>query len=171
VTASKITTSLAVDDALDMGAGYSLNAQDRRYIDNQIRGCQAHLVNHLLSGVAHSGNQQVRGVAVTPGWEVVGVFIFHHITPVKLRAFLLVSRSALTARARIFGPIGIADITPAEIATSVISTQETIETLCESADCSGSLRKDRIYQVQLECTGGATAIDFAAARWIGVVAA
>ena len=50
MTSSKITTDLAVDDALDMGAGYSFTAADRRYIDNQVRGCQRHLVDSLLSG-------------------------------------------------------------------------------------------------------------------------
>jgi len=48
---SKITTDLAVDDALVQDASFELDADDRQYLDNQIRGGQQHLVDMLIRGV------------------------------------------------------------------------------------------------------------------------
>lgn len=48
---SKITTDLAVDSPLVQGAGFRRDENDRQYLDNQIRGCEQHLVNALLRGV------------------------------------------------------------------------------------------------------------------------
>ncbi len=47
---SKITTELAVDDALVMDANYRFNPTDRRYIDDQVRGIEQHLVDALIKG-------------------------------------------------------------------------------------------------------------------------
>lgn len=47
---SKITTHLAVDDALVMDANYRFNPTDRRYVDDQIRGIEQHLVDALIRG-------------------------------------------------------------------------------------------------------------------------
>lgn len=47
---SKITTDLLVDDPLVIGPGYRIDDGERRYLDNQIRGIQQHLVDALIRG-------------------------------------------------------------------------------------------------------------------------
>lgn len=47
---SRITTDLAVDPALVMNAAYRFDPADRRYIDDQIRGIEQHLVDSLIAG-------------------------------------------------------------------------------------------------------------------------
>lgn len=47
---SKITTDLAVDTPLAQSAGYRFDKNDRQYIDNQVLGCQQHLVSSVISG-------------------------------------------------------------------------------------------------------------------------
>lgn len=51
MTQTKIRSQLAVDEPLAMAAGYQFDRADRRYIDDQVRGCEQHLVESLLSGV------------------------------------------------------------------------------------------------------------------------
>jgi len=46
---SAITTSLAVDAALEQDADFAFDSNDRQYIDSQVRGCQQHLVDCLIS--------------------------------------------------------------------------------------------------------------------------
>lgn len=48
---SKITTEIAVDPALPASDANEFTVAQRRYIDDQIRGCQFHLVDSLLSGM------------------------------------------------------------------------------------------------------------------------
>ncbi len=48
---SKITTELTVDDALAMSATWRFTTAERRYIDDQVRGCQQHLAAGLINGV------------------------------------------------------------------------------------------------------------------------
>src|ERR1022692_2463167 len=48
---SKIATNLQPDPPLNVGAGYTFNAQDRSYIDAQARGCETHLAVELINGV------------------------------------------------------------------------------------------------------------------------
>lgn len=50
MSTSKITTDLEQDLTADLGAGYRFDLQDRRYLDNQARGCQRHLLDSLLDG-------------------------------------------------------------------------------------------------------------------------
>lgn len=45
-----IATQLAVDPALVMDANYKFNPSDRRYIDDQIRAIEQHLVDNLING-------------------------------------------------------------------------------------------------------------------------
>ncbi|WP_438029034.1 hypothetical protein [Sorangium sp. So ce233] len=47
---SKIVTDLQVDDAHQQTARAFFDAADRQYLDNQIRGCQQHLVDGLING-------------------------------------------------------------------------------------------------------------------------
>lgn len=48
---SKITTDLDVDDPLQQDADFLFDADDRRYIDNQVRGIQKHMVAGQIRGV------------------------------------------------------------------------------------------------------------------------
>lgn len=65
---SKITTDIAIDDAIQLDANFRLDAHDRRYLDNQVLGCQTHLVNSLLSGYAATwGILDAASVTVNPG--------------------------------------------------------------------------------------------------------
>jgi hypothetical protein len=48
---SRITTELAVDEPLQQHAEWRFDAEDRQYLDNQVRGCETHLVQSLLSGL------------------------------------------------------------------------------------------------------------------------
>jgi hypothetical protein len=45
-----IGSAIAVDPALVQDASYRFGPDDRRYIDEQIRGCEQHLVDSLLTG-------------------------------------------------------------------------------------------------------------------------
>lgn len=45
-----IGSAIAVDPALVQDASYRFGPDDRRYIDEQIRGCERHLVDSLLTG-------------------------------------------------------------------------------------------------------------------------
>lgn len=47
---SAITTALAVDEPLIQDADFEMDADDRQYLDNQIRGVQQHLVDTLIRG-------------------------------------------------------------------------------------------------------------------------
>lgn len=47
---SKITTLHQVDDPIVLNSNFKIDTHDRRYIDNQIIGTQAHVVNNLISG-------------------------------------------------------------------------------------------------------------------------
>lgn len=47
---SLITTDLEVDPAVEMTSGWRFDTADRRYVDDQIRGCQQHLVDALING-------------------------------------------------------------------------------------------------------------------------
>lgn len=48
---SKISTLLAVDDALVQDSDFAFDADDRQYLDNQILGIERHLVACLIRGV------------------------------------------------------------------------------------------------------------------------
>ncbi len=52
--ASSLLTDLAVDDPVELDAGWQPDIGDRRTIDNQIQAAQQHLVDSLLSGVTDS---------------------------------------------------------------------------------------------------------------------
>lgn len=109
----------------------------------------------------------VAGVAATPGWEVLGAFVYGGAAA-KLQAMVLVSQGALTATVRLYGPIGG---TPAEVTGSAITSSATTEVVIESADLTTNLTEGEIYQIQMECAGGALATDFAVARYAALVAA
>jgi hypothetical protein len=60
---SKITTDYAVDDALEQTAGFEFDADDRQYIDNQIRGTQQRVVDlnaAIGSGVPGGSTTEVQ---------------------------------------------------------------------------------------------------------------
>ena len=103
----------------------------------------------------------VPGVLATPGWTVIGAFVHTGATS-RLQAMVLVSQAALTARVRLYGPIGGA---PAEVAGSLLSSVSTDEELVQSANLGSVLVRGQTYQVQVECTGGDLVTDFAVARY------
>lgn len=49
---SKILSELEVDDAIELDANYRFGEHDRRYMDNQILGCEQHLVDCVIGGMA-----------------------------------------------------------------------------------------------------------------------
>lgn len=61
---SAITASLAVDPALVQSADFEFDADDRQYIDNQIRGVEQHLVSSLIKGV-HATYVRVDGASAS----------------------------------------------------------------------------------------------------------
>ncbi len=66
-----IVTELAVDSALEMDDEYRLGADDRRYIDDQILGCQQHLVDALINGRHGSWFNLSGGSAACAAGDVV----------------------------------------------------------------------------------------------------
>ena len=48
---TKIVTQLAVDSPVNLGASYEFDKSDRKYIDDQIRGLEQHVVDDLINGV------------------------------------------------------------------------------------------------------------------------
>lgn len=113
------------------------------------------------------GEGTVQGVASTPGWEVLAAFEYAGGIA-KLEAMMLVSGAGLTARARLFGPIGG---TPAEISGSLVSTTSQVEVIQRSGDLSVNLTAGQIYQIQAECTGGSASTDFGVFRYAALTAA
>lgn len=48
---SKIVTDLVPDESVVLDANYRMDRHDRRYVDNQIVGCETHLSESLLNGI------------------------------------------------------------------------------------------------------------------------
>lgn len=115
-----------------------------------------------------SDEASIQAVAVTPGWYVrSGFFMTKPPGKLALEVILLVSQPLLQMRARIFdtgldaggnvvgvpGPIAASLLTLAPAATAVADNRIV------SADFSASLVINRIYQFQIEATGGAALTD------------
>jgi hypothetical protein len=65
---TSIMTTVTVDTPLVQSASYSFDAQDRQYIDTQIRGCQQQIVDCVLRGVIGTWvTLDGSSVAVVPG--------------------------------------------------------------------------------------------------------
>ncbi len=109
---------------------------------------------------AIADERAVQAVAATPGWEVVAAFYFAAAPPATvLEAIMLVSQGLLTGRVRIYDTVAAA-----VVAGSTLSTSSTSDARLVTADIAGVLVAGRIYQLQVECTGGTTLDDFVVLR-------
>jgi hypothetical protein len=114
-----------------------------------------------LGSTAVSGLQQVvPGVAVTPGWTVVGDY-FYIKGKVSLEFIALPSNSGITCRAKLFDPVANADVAGSIL---TIGPGVTADTRAITGDVSAGMPVNRIYQIQVEATGGATQSDFCTMR-------
>lgn len=95
---SKITTNLAVDAPIELDAKFNFDKTDRRYIDDQARGAQQHLVDSLLSGVVASWyTLDNSSAAVSPG----------HVVCLAATAAGTVTKGVLAALTAAKGPLGV----------------------------------------------------------------
>lgn len=114
----------------------------------------------------YSSNNFIQGVNVTPGWITIGAGQYDADTPAitsgtltrVLYATVVASTAALQVRVRLMRVTGgLLQIAILTFAAPV----NAIEQYAESADLTASLVDGDIYEIQAECTGGATAGDFA----------
>lgn len=115
---------------------------------------------------AYSANDTIQGVAATPGWTVVAEFDLDTLPSqgAVLDGIVLVSGAALTCRLRLYDVTGAAAVAGSTLSsTSLTGERKT------SADLTSVLVAGRRYQIQVECTGGATSADWAVARYAAVI--
>lgn len=104
----------------------------------------------------------VQGVAATPGWEVVSAFYLEDAqATLILNAIMLVSQAGLIGRVRIYDLTAGAAVAGSTLALPVSTLTDTRLT---SGNLGAAMPAGRIYQIQIECTGGATVADFATLR-------
>jgi hypothetical protein len=122
MSSSKITTVLAVDSALDMGAKYSFNAADRRYLDNQVRGCETHLVDSLIGGtVATWARLDPGGASWSPGDVVtLGSDVDHKVVKLATAANLATGGAGFgvlltTGVSGQRAPVAVSGVVPASV--------------------------------------------------------
>lgn len=118
----------------------------------------------MALGGAETGARTIQGVAVTPGWSVIGEFLYtaaENAAPLgalerKLRAVALATSAALTVRVRL-----VRADTLVVVAGSLLTFAAPVvnEAEQETADLSSALTNGVIYQIQAEVTGGATGSD------------
>jgi hypothetical protein len=114
-----------------------------------------------LGSTGVSGLQQVvPGVASTPGWTVVGDY-FYVAGAVKLEFIALPSNAAITCRAKLFDPIANADVAGSIL---TVGPGVTADTRQISGNVAAGMPPNRLYQIEVEATGGATQGDFCTMR-------
>lgn len=98
----------------------------------------------------------VGGVAATPGWRICGkIYLPRPCSALKLEAIIENSTAALTSRVRL-----VDDLTLIAVSGSTLSVAlTTVSTRVISSALA--LVGDKVYQLQMECTGGAVDTDFA----------
>lgn len=101
-------------------------------------------------------NQQLRSVATTPGWYVVGSFYLPISSPARLEAIGLVSAAGITLRVRLFDLVACAPVDNSTV--EIVAMKIDTRVVSESIDLIGK----RLYQIQAEVVG---------AEGFGVVAA
>ena len=115
----------------------------------------------FVANGAYADNQQIAGVAATPGWVVIAEFDLDTLpASALLDGILLVSQVALTGRLRLYDVTGAA-----AVAGSTLSTVSLTGERLTSADLAGVLVLGRRYQIQAECTGGAAPTDWVVVRY------
>lgn len=126
---------------------------------------------------ADTGQQNILGVEISPGWTVVGAFQYDEadhavIAPGllerKFHATVLASSSLLQVRVKLVRADTLIDV-PGSLLTFVAPVN--IETTLDTGDISSNLTTGAKYQVQAECTGGGASSDFATVRSAGMRAA
>lgn len=106
------------------------------------------------------GQHSVKGVAATPGWEVVGAIWLTAVpSSIALEAIMLVTQAALTGRVQLYDTVAVA-----AVAGSTLSTGSTTDVRLLSGTLAGALVTGRIYQLRIECTGGSLITDEAVLR-------
>lgn len=122
----------------------------------------------LSSGVL-ADQSVVQGVAATPGWITLSAFytLTAPTAKIAMEAIILVSTIALSGRARIFDTgldsTGTLVGVPGQVAVTP-GTSNLADTRLVTPEFSASLVINRIYQFQVECTGGAAGTDVATLR-------
>lgn len=120
----------------------------------------------------YTSNDFIQGVVATPGWLVIGGGQYDSAVPAitsgtltrVLYATVVASTAALQVRVRLVRLTGGL----LQIAILTFAPPADADVYAESADLSGLLVDGNMYQIQAECTGGATAGDFATIRSAGV---
>lgn len=120
----------------------------------------------------YTSNDFVQGVAATPGWIVIGGGQYSATVPAissgtltrVLYATVVASTAALQVRVRLVRLTGGI----LQIAILTFAAPADADVYAQSADLTALLVDGNIYQIQAECTGGATAGDFATIRSAGV---
>jgi hypothetical protein len=120
-----------------------------------------------------TSNEFIQGVVASPGWVTIGGGQYDGTTPATttgtisrvLYATVIASTAALQVRVRLVRVTGgLLQIAILTFAAPV----NAIEQYQQSADLTALLVTGDIYQIQAECTGGATGSDFATIRSAGV---
>lgn len=116
----------------------------------------------VVAGAYYVGGQQnIPGVAVTPGWTVLAEFDLDVLPPdAVLDAIALVSQLALTCNIKLYDVTLGVDV-PGSTLTTTSLTGERVT----SGDLAASLVEGNRYQIWGECVGGALVSDFAVVRY------
>jgi len=163
------------DEPLVQDATYRFDPADRRFIDEQIRGIQQLLAQGAFGSTALRGaetsDRLVQAVAATPGWYVACGFRFNAAQSNGVRVFqatVIASTSALQVRCRL-----VRADTSQEVSGSLLTFAAPVNALEQTlvtSNLSSVLVDGQHYQIQVECTGGASPGDFAILRSAGVYA-
>lgn len=112
------------------------------------------------------GQQRVQAVTISPGWTTVGGFRFlsfriSAFNPARLELVLAPSTIALTCNIRLVDSL---TLTPVPGSTVNLPAGSINDQWVGSGDLLDDLVDDTLYQIQVECTGGALTTDFVTVR-------
>lgn len=118
----------------------------------------------MALGGAETGARTLQGVTATPGWEVIGEFLYtaaENAAPTgtlerRLRVVAIATTASLQVRARLVRADTLVVVTGSTLTFAAPVTNEAEQ---ETADLTANLVDGIIYQIQAEVTGGATASD------------
>lgn len=147
--------------------------------DSFIRHVQAVTAATVLNGTiysvtlpgAESGQQEVAGVAATPGWVVIDAFRYLSTEPTipapgtiarRFSAVVIASTAALQVRLKMVRADTLVDVAGSTL--TFAPPVNAAEQYAETADLTAVLVSGVIYQIVAECTGGALPTDYASIR-------
>lgn len=114
------------------------------------------------AGGAIVGQSTVQGVAATPGWQVVAdLYWTKPPSGWALEAIMVMSTASLQGRVRIWDTVLNAQM-PGALLTFAAPT--IVDTRAVTADLAPVVVINRIYQLQIECTGGVASTDLGILR-------